>query len=808
MFELLSFGSVFLFFGSLFIVYFRWFRSGSPDKLTNVSSSCESEAPEQYVKRESSNAKNKLGAKANDEELLGHKNEGVQGIQNEETEKNDNLRLRSSAKKSKSQNEQDAEGEPKLDSSKKGDVSNDFISNRKAETGTEIEIVEKADNLGQTCNTREVKKQTPDDVKITTTSNVKISDRESTQEGELNQLENSDKRQEPLQFIETKLELDNVKNIKARRDENVNKDIDSINESLIDEAANGLKKENVLVVEEPLKISEAISNEAAIEFQEERRFSLEKQESRNEQENIIPGDLSDDLNLDVIPNESAKPLGINDISQAANEVVGHIIEEDVETSDSLKESAEKVNENKNSKASDNENINEESLDNVVEEFSNHLSVCIIDAVLQDTHLLFSQAEDENNENHNKESIIKFSDILSKSIVKCVFDYAKVSQDHLPEHDEHDRLSPSVSDAASNQDKTNEHINQDLQYESSPANEDEILSCDEASDDHCAGNLHEYAKRLSQQILANALDLNRDSTRCSMDAYASKLTKSVLSNAINGAKSQIGDNNSLADSDLAVENALDLFVSDIVRDAMDSAISRIGKETHKDIEECNGIESDVQVEHNENPVENHLGKEGDLGILNGEDEAEDRRELGDGFVHSEIHNGKIDIPSEQTENDEIEPKRINNSNRVAFQENGKLQSQWLNEDDLDELYDEDFSDEEALAADEGLKSAQNANNTNKSVLSANNVMSPNDEKQFWRKSLIEDLDDEFDFDDEIETPRSSASSSPTKSGNFEDVNVDGSTDSDDEVMETSTNVKVQTPVIKSTDSSRSRLRSGW
>ena len=73
-------------------------------------------------------------------------------------------------------------------------------------------------------------------------------------------------------------------------------------------------------------------------------------------------------------------------------------------------------------------------------------------------------------------------------------------------------------------------------------------------------------------------------------------------------------------------------------------------------------------------------------------------------------------------------------------------------------------------------------------------------------MIEDLDDDMDFD-EMETPRSSISSSLTKSGNFDNFMVDGSDGSDDEVLEVSANVKVQAPVVTATDSSRSHLRSG-
>jgi hypothetical protein len=829
MIGLLSFGSGLLFIGSLFVVYFRWFRSGSPDKLTNVSSSCESEAPEHYGKQQhSNNKKTNLEAKANGGKAFGHKNEGAQLIQNEETEGNENLRHRLSAKKSTSQNGQDPEGETEANSTESN--ASDELLNDSVGTRKENEIACEKDNLGDilpACETKEVKKQ-ESEIKIkTNTLNVEVSDKTPGNSSISETFENTEGNKETTQIVEQKIvqenKADSVKYINNTQEEaNVNNAIDSVNEPLIGQS-NALEKatRQEILVEEPLaKVSEAVSSElAAVEVQEESSFSLEGRESIKEQRNIT-GDLSNDLNLEVIANECTKPLGVDEISDSQDKnacdehfVVDHAAIE--ESDDSVRENAEILDENQHVNFMPSDDISdphEVSPDNVIEIFSDRLSKCIIDAVLQDTHLLYSQSEDDSDENHNKELILKFSDLLAESIVRSVIDYTKVSQDHISEHDEHDCLSPNVADVT---DKTNENINQAVPDEPSPTNEEEIFSADEANDDSCANNLHDYAQRLSQQILCDVLDLNGYSTRStSTDAYASKLTKSVLSNAINGVKSLIGDNNSLADSDLGIENALDLFIAEIVGNAVECAISRVGRETRRDMEECNGIEGDIQEqwgEHGDDHVENHMDRDVHLGMYNGHDIGEHSEDFEDSVGnnigiegHLGIYNGEIDTPAEHIDH---EPGRVNCSNTQLVQQNGKLQSKWLSEDDLDELYDDDLSDEEAAAPHESSNSVQNSNDNNKPATSANHLTTTNAEKQFWRKSLIDDLDDELNFDDEIETPRSSLSSSPAKSGNFEDLMVDGSGESDDEVLDTSTNVKVEAPIVKATDSSRSRLRSG-
>ncbi len=828
MFGLLSFGSGLLFIGSLFVVYFRWFRSGSPDKLTNVSSSADSEAPEHYGKKGSSDKKTNLGAKSNGGEAFGHKNEGAQLIQNEGNEGSENVRHRSSANKSESQNGQDAERENLTTRN----ASNELLHNG-VKTEEENEVTCEKDNLGeilQACETKEVKQQEPETEIKTNTCNVEISDKAPGDSTVSETYETAQDNEETTQNIEQKFveepEPDSLKDIDNTQEEaNINNAIDSANEPLTGEA-NSLQKANIqeVSVEEPLvKVSEAISSEAAVELQEESSSSLGGRELIKEQaeQRNITGDLSSDLNLEVVANEPVKPPGVQEISksQAENGSVEPFVEDNGAIEDnegSIGENEEIIdnNENANFMPSNDQNISDSDADevgpdNVIEKFSKRLSKCIIDAVLQDTQLLFSQSEDENDENCNRESILKFSDMLAESIVRSVVEYTNISQDHISEHDEHDRLSPSVADV---QDKTNENINRDIPDEPSPTNEEEIFSADEANDDNCPVNLHEYAKRLSQQILSDVLDLNGVSTkRSSTDAYASKLTKSVLSNAINGAKSQIGDSSSLADSDLGVESAFDLFIAEIVGNAIESAVSRIGRESCRDTEEQNGIEDDLREQQGAvsrigrelcRDTEEQNGIEGDLQEQQGEHGEGHVENHMDGEGQLETFNEKIGTP------DHGENEPVNGLNTKPVQQNGKFQSKWLSEDDLDELYPDDFSDEDDVDPDESSKLVQSSKDDNKPVTSANHLTTPNDEKQFWRKSLIDDLDDdELDFDD-IETPRSSLSSSPAKPANFEDLMVDGSEESDDEVLEeTSTNVKVQAPISKATDSSRSRLRSG-
>jgi hypothetical protein len=826
MFELLYFGSGLLFIGSLFVVYFRWFRSGSPDKLTNVSSSGESEAPEQFAnngKQESSN-KN-LPAKKNGGEAFGQKNEGAQLVQNEENKGNENLRYRLSAKKSKSE---DAEVKTKANSTTSNASNEQQNNTAEAQQESETACV-KDTNLGdvlQACETREVRQQERESEIKTNTLNVEVSDkapdnsRISSIFDRIRYEEEAEENDEQM-FVQEHVP-DSLKELDNTQEEaNINNAIDKVNEPLTKESntLQDAKRKDVLIEEPLINVSQANSSESAVELQEESSLSFEGRESFKEQQNIT-GDLSNDLNLEVMPNEPTKPLGVVEINypQSKYENVEHLVVDHVhveEHPDSVEENEEIIDDNENVNFMPNEeqdisdpDVSDVRPDDVVERFSKRLSNCIIDAVLQDTQLLFSQSEDDNDQNRNKESILKFSEILAESIVKSVIDYSKVHQDHISDHDEHDRMSPSVADVIRN--KPNENISPDVRDESSPTNEEEIFSADEANDDTCAGNLHEYAQKLSQQIVCDVLDLAGDSTNCSStDAYASKLTKSVLSNAINGAKTLIGDNNSLTDSDLGVDSALDLFIAEIVGNAVESAISRVGRQTCKKTEERNGIEGDrwgQGEEHGENRVP--VDREGHLGTCNGQvgeehgDEVEDT--VGRRSGHLGTCNGEIDTADEHIHHDEN--KHENGSNIQAVNQNGKLQSKWLSEDDLDELYDDDLSDEETS----GEPSKSNSKNDRECVTGANQLTTPDEKKEFWRKSLIQDLDDELDdLDfDEIETPRSSSSSSPTKPGNLEDVMVDGSGDSDDEVLDTSKNAKVQAPINKTTDSSRSRLRSGW
>ena len=825
MFGLLSLSSGLLFICSLFVVYFRWFRSGSPDKLTNVASSGESEAPEQFGnngKQESSD-KN-LGVK-NGEEAFGQKNEGAQLIHNEEDEGNENLRHRLFAKKLKPQ---DTEGEAKANSTT-SNTSNNLQDNSVEEIQETETPCTKDVNLGeslQACEAKEVKQRENETEIKPNTLNVAVSDKapgNSTVRTIFDRIQDEGEAEENIEQRFTQehdpdslIEVDNT-----QEEAKINNAIDTVNEPLTGDSntLQNAKKQDVLVQEPQIDISQANSSESAVELQEESSFSSDGRESFKGQQNIA-GDLSNDLNLEVIADECRQPLGVVKINYppAQNENVEHFVVDNIDIEkchDSVEENEEIIDDNENVNFMPNEeneildpDVPDVRPDNVVEKFSKRLSKCIIDAVLQDTQLLFSQSEEDNDEHQNKESILKFSDILAESIVKSVIEYSKVSQDQICEHDEHDRLSPNVADVRN---KPNESINLDVPDESSPTNEEEIFSGDEVNDDTCAGNLHEYAQKLSQQIVCDVLDFAGDSTkRSSTDAYASKLTKSVLSNAINGAKIRIGDTNSLADSDLGVDGALDLFIVEIVGNAVESAISRIGMETCRDTEEHNEMESDL-LEQDDELGEDRMDRGGQLGRFNGQDVEEYGGKNEDTVRSKSGHlgtcNGEINTKDGRTAHDENEP----DLSKQPLQKNGKLQSKWLNEDDLDELYNDDLSDEEGSAAAASSKSVLNSKNDSQDVTSANHLTTPDDKKEFWRKSLIDDLDNDLDnlgFD-EIETPRSSLSSSPSKPSNLEDVMVDGSgEDSDDEVLETSKSAKTQAPISKTTDSSRSRLRSGW
>ena len=824
MFELLSFSSVLLFFGGLFVVYFRWFRSGSPDKLTSVSSSGESDAPEQYGRNEKNSEKTNLGADTNGGEPFGHKNEGAQAIQ---SEANENLRHRSSANNSKSQTVHDAEGETTAVVQRNAPT----ILTSSFETESEIETASEKDNLGDVlplCVTKEVKKQEPEIKTITAASDfVLIPDQNTTRKNATPEaLESTQTIEEETQVAEQTFvqehEPDSIKDVdNTQEDANINNAVDSVNEPLSN-VVQKVIREDILLKEPIVNANEVVLSEAAVESQDESSFSSEGRESIKRQQNIT-GDLSVNNNLGVNTNEAAKPQSVEEISNShAENTSRQSFVEDVAAieghDDSVRENMEAVDENENANLMPSSDldiidplVNEVGPDNVIDQFSDRLSKCIMDAVRHDTLLLYSQSEDEGDENRNKQSVLKFSDVLAESIIRSVLDLAKVNQDHISEHDEHDHLSSNVADI---RDKTNENISR---YEPSPTNEEELFSADEANDDTCANNLYEYAKTLSQEILNDALDLNGiSSCRSSTNTYASQLTKSVLSNAINGAKSMTADSNSLPDSDFGAENALDLFIAEVVGNAIESAFSRIRKESHEHTEvEYNRIKGEPHGQHSEDDAENHIDREGHLERYNRENTGEHRESFEDNVGNNEEHlgddghvggegylgmlNGEIDIPGKKSDHDKREPEILEHSNAQQVQQNGKLQSKWLSEDDLDELYDDNSSDEEA-----------DNSNDEEPVISANNLTVPNDEKQTWRKSLIQDLDEEFDFEDEIETPRSSGSSSPNKSGNFEDIMNDGSADSgddDDDVLEVSNNVKAQPPIVKPTDSSRSRLRSG-
>ncbi|XP_028402873.1 POTE ankyrin domain family member J-like isoform X2 [Dendronephthya gigantea] len=793
-------------------------RSGSPDKLAKVSSSSESDAPEsrreQYGKQVSDKNKTNIEGKRNETNSLGHKNEGGQGLQSDESEENVTLRHRVSARKGES------EGETKVN----------LLSSESVNKAVESENENKAaskNNLSEALSasrSRELDKQGSETDINTKTNNVEILDKSPERKSIAGTNESAiNCKQKPGEFVEEDQiqgpASDGVKFGDNRQDDddeaNINKASDVLlNESLISESKplQKAKRLDVVVKEPALQVKEVIPSESAVEFQAENENSLAGRE-------LIAGEFCDDLHSDVIAIDSSQPSGTEVIDHSGDEEA--IVEEIRAVNDGIKHinlsSEESVEINHVNEVSHNEesildpHVNDVNTENVIEEFSHRLSKCIMDAVLQDAQLLFNQSEDEGDESRNRESILKFSDILSESIIRSVLDYSKVGEVHIPEHDEPDRMSPSVAEI-----NTNEKTSHDVPYGSSPTNEEEVYSGDEANDESCSSNLHEYAKALSQQILTEVLDMNGDRSQREMtDVYTSKLTKSVLSNAINGAKSHIVESQSLTDSDVGMDNeAIDFYIAEIVGNAVESAMSRIAEETSKNAMQQNGIEGDhdsIQGEYSECHVENNIVTEDHLGTCRDQDVREHNEDSGGYVVKTEgpsrgLQNGKVDTPGVNIDHCQNKAGIANGLGNQVVQQNGKLQSKWLSEDDLDELYNEDLSDEDETAG-ASTDTDQNTSGDVEPVTSANNLTTPNNEKQFWRKSLIEDLDDDMDFE-EIETPRSSSSSSPTKSANLEDFVVDGSAESeDDEVLETSSNnVKVQKPIANVTESSRSRLRS--
>ena len=244
------------------------------------------------------------------------------------------------------------------------------------------------------------------------------------------------------------------------------------------------------------------------------------------------------------------------------------------------------------------------------------------------------------------------------------------------------------------------------------------------------------KDYHSKILSDVLDLHNqnEGSRSSTEVYVSKLTESVLSNAINGAKSCITDSPSLPDSDMGVESALDLFISEIVGNAVENALSRIASESHGNNEEqiVNqedfGGEEELDMgecskDYKEDFEGNHMdavGIKNDSGerSMDQHDVEDQQKDMGEHSEGVEEHvgnhmdrgnlganSGDIDTSSNDTDCKQSEASPENGANTQPIQQNGKLQSKWLSEDDLDELYDDDLSDEEDRPHEESSKILQ-------------------------------------------------------------------------------------------------------
>lgn len=798
MFGLVSFVYGLLFLGSLFVVYFRWFRSGSPNKLASVSSSYECEEPEHYANQEENGREMTVGSKVNGGETF------VQKSIEAQQRRNDHLR-RSSDRNSKPQNGDDIESS--VSRSTESNASEELLDHLNA-AAKENEIVSSEGYVGvvlPASETKEVKKHLEKTNELIT--NVEAS---------VNPLGNN-AASESFKTTECVAQVFTGNSNESNNTQetfDINNTFDLGNECLTG-PMNAVKNNQIpeiRIQKVPAELNRPISGGSLVELPQESNFSSVECESTIKQQIIPTHSTFDDSNLDVV-DECANPLSFEEINPKAK--IGGDERFGVVNSDSSRGNVAILNQSQcaNAVQTDSQNILDTydndvaSPDDAINAFSDRLTKCIINAILQDTHLLFSQSGDEDGEKHGKELILKFSDLLAASIVKSVFDFSKENQEHIAEQDEHDQLSANVPDVT-NECKTSEHNIHDVLVETSPTNEDEMFGTDEAND--VCNNLHEYAKRLSIKILNDVLETNRESSfGLSKNAYASKLAKHLLSTALSDANSHIGNNNS---------DSVDLFVTEIVGNAIETAISRITMETCNANEEHNEVNSVISEHYGEHvAVHQHV-------------ESHSRIHVGVGEVHEHLEacannnaslNNHLGHEHGETEPEssisERQPGRKNNEMELEIpnfsksqsvpEQSGKLQSKCLSEEDLEELDNGDFSNEEAQ--DDSLKLFQNSCNDNKPVMSASCLQTPKDKKEFWRKSLIDDLDNDFDFEEieTSETSHSSLSSSPSKSGNFDDLMAERNADVDAEGVEASENVKAQPSIVKPAEARRSRLRSG-
>lgn len=365
---------------------------------------------------------------------------------------------------------------------------------------------------------------------------------------------------------------------------------------------------------------------------------------------------------------------------------------------------------------------------VVERFSDKLCKSVLDAVIHDKHLPPSKSEKETE---TENAVWRFSSILADSIVKTVLDYSKINQAHIVKSDENCNLAKNIPHVSNDNDEGTED---ETVCELKSTGEGVCNVGKTSVDDASLKDLDEYAKKLSEQIISEVYQLNglcHVPVKCSStEVYASELTETILSDAIEGAKCSMLEDKSLNSIDRTHESSLDTFLDEIVGNVLKSVILRIAMED--------------QVEH--------AGARGDGG------------------------------------NDQSECGYHGDENRNS----GKFQSKWITEDDLDELHEDDLSEEEGLNAN-GCNSSDN--------------LTKKETGAFWRKSLIQDLDDDLEFE-ELES-QSSAPSSPTKSANFEMNEFVADSTDDEEVYDTSPDAKVPTTssMSKTYTSNRSRLRSG-
>ena len=442
---------------------------------------------------------------------------------------------------------------------------------------------------------------------------------------------------------------------------------------------------------------------------------------------------SDETSIDfnILEDINSEPSSKTKNSCPVNELVSK--QEEVE---------ENVHVGTSSCASSDSYANEKGIDSAIaKKFSGKLSESVLDAVRQDTQLLNGRSEHEDLDNSSEKALLKFSSILADSIVKTVLDFSKISRAHV---DESDKNSDLIRNGLYPHDSIDDSAEDVVPCESNAIEETFARDTIEKASHE---SLNEYAKTLSEQILNSAYELNgycSEPVQCSLtEIYVAKLTKTILSDAIDGAKCCMLKRDPLPESNLAIEeNLLDMFIDKIVEDILKDAISKVvvrdEVEQTKDEGGREGIQNHVDEE---NCSSQDVGKS------------------------SEIKN------------------------------NGKLQSKWLSEDDLDELYDDDLSDE----------GDQNPENT-PNGLGSSDAQTKKTQAVFWRKSLIQDLDEEMGFE-EFENQLSSSPSSQAKPTNGE-LSDDASADEELETQESSRAAKAPTNSSQTTSSTsgRTRLRS--